>query len=74
MMGIGTTAVRQGGKGAGKNRAAKDGGLLSTLDNQIMRHQAAISAVTGALAVLGVGAVVLGLSRVSPLLKVLWPF
>jgi hypothetical protein len=70
---MGTTAVRQGGQGAGKNRAAK-GGLLSTLDSQIMRHQAAISAVTGALAVLGVGAMVLGLSRVSPLLKILWPF
>lgn len=73
-MGMGTTVVRQGGQGAGKNRAAKDGGLLSTLDSQIMRHQAAISAVTGALAVLGVGAIVLGLSRVSPLLKILWPF
>ena len=55
-------------------RAAKDGGLLSTLDSQIIRHQAAISAVTGALAVLGVGAIVLGLSRVSPLLKIFWPF
>ena len=48
--------------------------MLSTLDSQIMRHQAAISAVTGALAVLGVGAIVLGLARVSPLLKILWPF
>lgn len=73
-MGMGTTAVHPGGQGAGKNRAAKDGGLLSTLDRQIMRHQAAISAVTGALAVLGVGAVVLGLARVSPALKILWPF
>jgi hypothetical protein len=73
-MAMGTTAVHQGGHGAGKNRAAKDSGLLSMLDSQIMRHQAAISAVTGALAVLGVGAIVLGLSRVSPLLKILWPF
>ena len=71
---MGTTAVHQGGQGAGKNRAAKDGGFLSTLDSQIIRHQAAISAVTGALAVLGVGAIVLGLSRVSPLLKIFWPF
>jgi hypothetical protein len=74
MMGMGTTAVRQGRQGAGKNRAKKDGGFLSTLDSQIMRNQAAISVVTGALAVLGVGAIVLGLSRVSPLLKVLSPF
>ena len=73
-MGMGTIAVHQGGQGAGKNRAAKDDGLLSTLDSQIMRHQTAISAVTGALAVLGVGAIALGLSRVSPLLKILWPF
>ena len=73
-MGMGTTAVRQDGHGTGKNRVGKDGGLLSTLDSQIMRHQAAISAVTGALAVLGVGAIALGLSRVSPLLKIFWPF
>jgi hypothetical protein len=71
---MGTTAVRHGGQGAGKNRAQKDGGLLSTLDSRIMRHQVAISAVTGALAVLGVGAIALGLSGVSPLLKILWPF
>jgi hypothetical protein len=70
---MGTTAVRQGGQGTGKNRAAKDG-LLSTLDTRIMRHQAAISVVTGILAVLGVGVIVIGLSRVSPLLKVLSPF
>jgi hypothetical protein len=49
-------------------------GLLSVLDSQIMRHQVAISFVTGALAVLGVGAMSLGLARVSPLLKVLLPF
>jgi len=71
---MGTTAVRQGGPETGKDRAVKDGGFLSTLDGQIMRHQAAISVVTGALAVLGVAAMILGLSRVSPLLKVLSPF
>jgi len=49
-------------------------GLRSVLDSQIMRHQAAISFVTGALAVLGVGAMSLGLARVPPFLKVLLPF
>jgi hypothetical protein len=52
--------------------AGKD--YLSTLDSQIMRHQSAISLLTGALAILGVGAMFLGLARVSPLLKVLSPF
>jgi len=73
-MGTGTTAVHHGGPEAGKGRAEKDAGFLSTLDSQIMRHQSAISVVTGALAVLGLWAMALGLSRVSPLLKVLWPF
>jgi hypothetical protein len=68
-----TTAEPQGRsepetEGTARNR------FLSSLDNQIMRHQREISIVTGALAVLGVGAIVLGLSRVSPLLKVLSPF
>jgi len=72
-MGTGTTAVRRGPE-AGKGRAEKDAGFLSTLDGQIMRHQSAISIITGALAVLGLGAMALGLSQVSPLLKVLRPF
>ena len=49
-------------------------GLLGTLDSHINQHQSAISLVTGALAVLGVGAMLLGVARVSPLLKVLSPF
>jgi len=65
-MRVRTTTVRQGKE--------TDGGFLSSLDSQIMRHQRAISVVTGVLAVLGVGAIVLGLSRVSPLLKVFSPF
>ena len=44
------------------------------IDSRITRHQSAISVITGALAVLGLGAMALGLSRVSPLLKALWPF
>jgi len=39
-----------------EDRTTENAGLLSVLDSQIMRHQAAISFVTGALAVLGVGA------------------
>ena len=73
-MGTGTTAVRHGGPEAGKGRPENDTGFLSTLDGQIMRHQSAISIITGALAVLGLGAMALGLSQVSPLLKVLRPF
>jgi len=73
-MGTGTTAARHSGPEAGKGRAEKDAGFLSTLDSRITRHQSAISVVTGALAVLGLGAMALGLSRVSPLLKALWPF
>jgi len=48
--------------------------LLAALDSQIMRHQSSISFVTAALAILGVGAMALGLARISPLLKVLSPF
>ena len=59
--------------GAGA-RAAKDTGLLRVLDSQIMRHHAAISFVTGILAVLGVAAMAVGLSQVSPFLKALLPF
>ena len=57
-----------------EDRTTANAGLLSFLDSQIMGHQAAISFVTGALAVLGIGAMSLGLARVSPLLKVLLPF
>ena len=73
-MGTGTPEVRQSGPETGKDRTAKDGGFLSTLDGLIIRHQTAISVFAGALAVLGVGAMIVGLSRVSPLLKVLTPF
>jgi len=68
-----TTAEPQDPSGLGTEGTAKNR-LLSSLDSQIMRHQREISVVTGILAVLGVGAIVLGLSRVSPLLKVLSPF
>ena len=72
-MRIRTTAERQNRSRSETERTAKTG-LLSSLDSQIMHHQREISVVTGVLAVLGVGAIVLGLSRVSPLLKVLSPF
>jgi hypothetical protein len=49
-------------------------GLLSTLDGQIMRHQRAISVVTGALAILGVAAMILGFAGLSSTLKALSPF
>jgi hypothetical protein len=48
--------------------------LLHTLDSQIIRHQSLISLVTGILAVLGVGAMLIGVVRVSPLLRALSPF
>jgi hypothetical protein len=73
-MGTGAVTVRQSGPEAGKGREANNGGFLSTLDRHIVRHQATISIVTGILAVLGVGAMVVGLSGVSPLLRVLRPF
>ncbi len=69
-----TTAIHQSGPEAGKGSASEDTGLLSTLDSQIMRHQSAISFVTGVLAVLGMAAIFLGLARVSPLPKILSPF
>ena len=69
-----TTAERENRSGTETERTAKDDGFLSSVDSQIMRHHREISVVTGVLAVLGVGAIVLGLSRVSPLLKVLSPF
>ncbi len=69
-----TAAVNQRGPGAGKGSASEDTGLLSVLDNQIVRHHAAISLGTGVLAILGVAAMFLGLARVSPLLKVFSPF
>ena len=62
----GTTAVRQ--------TDPEPIGLLSAIDGQIMRHQHAISVVTGALAILGVAAIILGLAGLSPNLKALSPF
>lgn len=49
-------------------------GLLRTIDGQIMRHQFAISVVTGALGILGVAAIILGFAGLSPNLKALSPF
>jgi hypothetical protein len=65
-MDSGTTTVRQS--------EPEPIGLLSTIDGQIMRHQLAISVVTGALAVLGVAAIILGFAGLSPNLKALSPF
>ena len=62
----GTTAVRQS--------EPVPVGLLSTIDGQIIRHQHAISVVTGVLAILGVAAVVVGFTGLSADLKVLSPF
>lgn len=62
----GTTAVRQ--------TDPEPIGLLRTIDGQIMRHQLAISVVTGALAILGVAAIILGFAGLSPNLKALSPF
>ena len=62
----GTTAVRQ--------TDPEPVGLLSTIDAQIMRHQHAISVVTGALAILGVAAIILGFAGLSSNLKALSPF
>ena len=62
----GTTAVRQ--------TDPEPIGLLSTIDGRIMRHQLAISVVTGALAILGVAAIILGFAGLSPNLKALSPF
>jgi hypothetical protein len=62
----GTTAVRQS--------EPAPGGLLSTIDRQIVRHQHAISVVTGVLAILGVAAIVVGFTGLSEHLKVLSPF
>ena len=62
----GTTAVGQS--------EPVPGGLLSSIDEQIIRHQHAISVVTGVLAVLGVAAIVVGFTGLSASLKVLSPF
>jgi hypothetical protein len=61
-----TTAVRQS--------EPAPVGLLSTIDGQIIRHQHAISVVTGVLAILGVAAIVVGFTGLSANLKVLSPF
>jgi hypothetical protein len=60
-----TTAVRQ--------TEPEPVGLLGAIDGQIMRHQLAISVVTGALAILGVAAIILGFAGLSPNLKALSP-
>ena len=73
-MRTGTVTVRKSGPQVGKGHEANDGGVLSTLDRHIVRHQATISIVTGILAVLSVGAMVVGLSGVPPILRVLSPF
>jgi len=73
-MGTGTRTERHSGPETGRGSAAEGTGFLAALDSQIMRHQSSISVVTAVLAVLGVSAMVLGLARVSPLLKVLSPF
>ncbi len=65
-MDSGVTAIRQTDPGPL--------GLLGTIDSQILRHQRVISVVTGALAILGVAAIVLGFARLSPNLKALSPF
>ncbi len=65
-MGTGTTAVQQS--------EPERIGFLGTIDSQIVRHQLAISFVTGALAILGAMAIVLGFAGLSPSLKALSPF
>ena len=62
----GTTAVRQS--------EPAPVGLLSSIDGKIIRHQHAISIVTGVLAVLGVAAIVVGFTGLSANLKILSPF
>ena len=66
--------VAHGGSRSGRNRTVNSRGVLETLDNLIMRHRSAISIITGLLAILGVGAMAVGLANISPLLKVLSPF
>ena len=61
-----TTAVRH-------SETAPEG-LLGTIDGRIIRHQHAISIVTGVLAILGVAAIVVGFVGLSANLKVLSPF
>jgi len=66
--------VAHGGSHSGRNRRVNGRRVLEALDNLIMRHRSAISVATGLLAILGVGAMAVGLANVSPLLKVLSPF
>ena len=65
-MDSGATAIRQ--------TEPEPVGLLGAIDGQIMRHQLAISVVTGALAILGVAAIILGFAGLSSNLKALSPF
>jgi hypothetical protein len=60
--------------GSGKNAAPDRSGFLASLDGHIARHQRTISLITAVLAVLGIGATTFGLARVSPVLKLLYPF
>jgi hypothetical protein len=67
-------ATMQGGTTAVQQTDPEAIGLLSTIDGQTMRHHLAISVVTGALAILGVAAIILGFAGLSPNLKALSPF
>jgi hypothetical protein len=73
-MSSGTVTVSSSGAAPGKNAAPESSGFLANLDRHIVQHQAAISLATAVLAVLGVAAIAFGLARVSPALKVLYPF
>jgi hypothetical protein len=73
-MGSKTTTVSPSDPTASKDVVSEKTGLLGTLDRQIVRHQSAISLATAILAILGLGAISLGLARVSPALSVLSPF
>jgi len=67
-------ATMESGTTAARQSEPAPGGLLSTIDGQIIRHQHAISIVTGVLAILGVAAIVVGFTGLSANLKVLSPF
>ena len=72
MTGTEASPIPRSGPDAGKG--AEKTGFLANLDRQLIRHQSAISAFTGVLAVLGLAAMFLGIARVAPSLKVLSPF
>jgi hypothetical protein len=64
----------EGGTTAVRHTDPEPVGLLSTIDAHIMRHLRAISVVTGALAILGVAAIIPGFAGLSPNPKALSPF